>query len=199
MKRIILLFTCALLLVPVLNGQFTKIGGGLTGSSGIAWNDEMDVKSHRTSNPAITFNGIYEISVPLHIQPSFTVFMPRVTKEDFGSYMYKNIVSAMMLDVDGHYVFNSLDKLELYGLAGLNITVISMKFVSDMDGTTDKSKDSDNAFGLNVGAGTYYKLSEQFDIHGEIKYVFGKYDQLMIHAGVLINLDWLIKHENTGL
>ncbi len=199
MKKIISLIALVVVLMPALNGQFTKIGGGLTGSSGIAWNDEMDVKSHRTSNPAITFNGIYEISVPLHIQPSFTIFMPRVTKEDFGTYMYKNIVSAMMLDVDGHYVFNSLDKLELYGLAGLNITLIGMKWVTDMDGQVTKSKETDNAFGLNIGAGTYYKLSEQFDLHGEIKYVLGKYDQLMIHAGILINLDWLIKHENTGL
>jgi opacity protein-like surface antigen len=74
-----------------------------------------------------------------------------------------------------------------------------MKWVTDMDGQLMKSKESDNGFGLNLGAGTYFKLTEQFDLHGEIKYIVGKYSQLMFHAGILINLDWLIKNENSAL
>jgi opacity protein-like surface antigen len=199
MKKFLMIVFVAVTTLSVLNAQFTKIGGGLAGSTGIAWNNEMDIKSHRTSNPAIVLKGIYEISVPVHIQPSFTWFMPRVTKDSFSTYSNKQVVSAMMFDIDGHYVINSLDKVEFYGLAGLNITFLGMKWVSDMDGQTSKSKETDNAFGLNIGAGSYFKLTEQFDICAEAKYILSKYNQLVLSAGILINLDWLIKHENTGM
>lgn len=199
MRKLSALFLIMLLAAATMNAQFTKIGGGLAGGSGIAWNNEMDEKSHRTGYPAVRFDGIYEISVPLHLQPSFTVYMPRITKTSMGTFSERQIVSCMMFDADAHYVFNSLDKMEFYGLAGLNVTFIGMKWVTDYDGTVSKSKDTDNAFGLNIGAGTYFKLTEQFDIQGEIKYILGKYDQLLVNVGVLINLDWLIKHENTGL
>jgi opacity protein-like surface antigen len=185
--------------LSIANAQFTKIGGGITGSTGIAWNNETDTKSHRTNNPAITLKGIYEISVPLHIEPSFTYLMPRVTKTTFGAQTTKQIVSAMMVDVNGHYVFNSLDRFEFYGLAGLNVTLIGMKWVSEIDGNESKSKESDNAFGLNLGAGAYMKLTEQFDLFGEAKYILGKYDQFVFTVGVLINIDWLKKHENTDM
>lgn len=186
-------------LLQTINAQFTKIGGGLTTGSGIAWNNEMDIVSHRTQILAVTFKGIYELNLPFHIEPSFTWYMPRVTKEDLGPSTYKQIMSSIMFDVNGHYVFNSLDKFEFYGLAGLNITFMGMKYVTEVDGDKSKSKYTDNAFGLNVGAGAYMKLTDQFDLYGEAKYVISKYDQLMVNVGVLINIDWLIKHENTGM
>jgi hypothetical protein len=43
------------------------------------------------------------------------------------------------------------------------------------------------------------KLTEQFDLFGEIKYIISKYDQLMVNAGILVNIDWLKKNENSGL
>jgi hypothetical protein len=57
-------------------------------------------------------------------------------------------------------------------------------------------KENDNAFGLNLGAGTYFKISDKFDIFAEAKYIVSKYSQFMINAGVFINVDWLKKHEN---
>jgi opacity protein-like surface antigen len=104
----------------------------------------------------------------------------------------------MMFDINGHYVFNSLDKFEFYGLAGLDILLAWKK--DKYTGTTSGSiKESDNAIGLNLGLGSYMKLTEQFDLYMEAKYLVSKYDQFMINVGILINIDWLIKHENTGL
>ena len=60
-------------------------------------------------------------------------------------------------------------------------------------------KESDNTFGLNVGVGSCMKITEQFDLYLEAKYIVCKYHQFMINAGVLINLDWLKKHENPGV
>lgn len=101
----------------------------------------------------------------------------------------------MMFDINGHYVFNSLDRFEFYGLAGLDILLAweKAKYPSFIE------KESDNALGLNLGAGSYMKITKQFDIYAEAKYILGKYDQFMLNTGILINLDWLSKHENTGM
>jgi opacity protein-like surface antigen len=99
----------------------------------------------------------------------------------------------MMLDVNGHYVFNSLDRIEFYGLAGMNITFTNIKWIN----TT--SSGSDNAFGLNLGAGTYVKVTDKFDIYAEAKYILSKYDQVVVNLGVLLNIDWMKKHEDTGM
>lgn len=97
----------------------------------------------------------------------------------------------MMFDINGHYVFNTLSRFEFYALSGLDITFTHLKFLEG------NSKESDNALGLNLGAGTCMKLADQFDLSLEIKYLLSKYQQFMVNAGVLINIDWLKKHEAT--
>lgn len=189
-----------ILVYSTVNAQFTKVGGGLTAGTGIAWNDESDIQSHRTTIPALTFKGIYEITLPLHVSPSFTWYYPRVTKSSFQpEQSSKQVVSALMFDVNGHYVINSLNRFEIYALAGLNFTYIKNKFVDEYFGTTTTSKESDNSLGLNLGAGTYIKMTNQFDLFAEAKYILSRYDQFIVNAGILINIDWLMKNENTGL
>jgi hypothetical protein len=60
-------------------------------------------------------------------------------------------------------------------------------------------KESDNGLGLNLGVGSYMKLTNQFDLYLEAKYIFSKHHQFMLNAGILINIDWLKKHEDTGI
>jgi len=138
---------------------------------------------------------IYEINVPLHISPSITFFIPHVYKE----FEEKVTVNTLMFDINGHYVFNSLDKFEFYGLAGLDI-MLAWKRTKYPE--TDPYKESDNGLGLNLGVGSYMKITEQFDLYFEGKYLLSlgttKYSQLMLNAGALINIDWLKKHEDTG-
>ena len=75
--------------------------------------------TNRTPHLAFSLTGIYEINLPFHIAPSFTYFFPHITKSSqAGGYEFKTTVSEMMFDINGHYVFNSLDKFEFYGLAG---------------------------------------------------------------------------------
>lgn len=183
-----------------VNAQFTKVGGGLTAGTGIAFHNETDMKDHRTTNPALTFKGIYEVTLPLHISPSFTWYYPRVTKTIFSQEQSsKHVISALMADVNGHYVINSLNRFEIYALAGLNFTFIKSKWTSEYFGDVTTSKESDNSLGLNLGAGTYIKMTNQFDLFAEAKYILSRYDQLVVNAGLLINIDWLKKNENTGL
>jgi opacity protein-like surface antigen len=187
-------FTVLLLiaLMSVANAQFTKVGGGLTYGTGFHYNNvttpAWEKNLHRGPFAGIFLTGIYEINLPFHIAPSFTYFLPRTNKDQ----IYSTRVSSMMFDVNAHYVFNSLDQFEFYGLAGANLTLAKIKWLNTTSG------DSDNAIGLNIGAGTYMKLTEQFDLYGEVKYILSKYDQLMVNVGILVNIDWLKKNEDNG-
>lgn len=193
MKKVLLSLSIILLTVLTLNAQFTKIGGGLGFTSGYPFH-QMSWDYNKSGNLNLSVKGIYELSLPFHLSPSFTYFIPHVWKEQTS----KITVSTMMFDINGHYVFNSLDKFEFYGLAGLDILLAWKK--DKYTGTTSETfKESDNAIGLNLGLGSYMKLTEQFDLYMEAKYLVSKYDQFMINVGVLINIDWLIKHENTEL
>jgi len=200
MKKLIIQFLLLLLLIPPSFAQFTKTGGGIAAGTGIYYNNETENNNYKTGLPALFLTGIYELSLPLHITSSFTFYFPHITKLlVVNEESSKQIISCGMFDLDGHYVINSLDRFEFYGLAGLNITFVKSKWISDIAGSTIKSKESDNGFGLNLGAGTYIKLSDQFDLFGEAKYIAARYDQFLFKIGVLINIDWLIKHEKTGM
>lgn len=193
MKKFTLTTLIIISMLGMANGQFTKIGGGLALSSGFPFHNVSNNGTNKSGVMALSFKGIYELNLPFHISPSFTIFYPHITKTQLD----KTIVSSMMFDVNGHYVFNSLDKYEFYALAGIDMLFAKKKDVYETSGTF---KESDNALGLNLGVGTYMKITEQFDLYGEAKYVFNnKYNQFMVNAGLLINLDWLKKNENPGL
>jgi hypothetical protein len=191
MKKSILLFALCLAIFTTLNAQFTKIGGGLTFSSGFPFHHQP-WDANKSGLLAVNLKGIYEISVPLHVSPTITIFYPHITKET----TMKTTVSSIMFDINGHYVFNSLDQFEFYGLAGLDVLYATKKEAYEGSSTF---KESDNALGLNLGVGTYMKITEQFDLYGEAKYIFSSYDQFMINAGILLNLDWLKKNETPGI
>jgi opacity protein-like surface antigen len=196
MKKILITFILVVASVSAAYPQFTKIGGGITYGTGFHFNNITGVgaDSYRSPFAGIFLTGIYEFNLPIHIAPSFTYFLPRTNTLTFATGAEsKSRVSSMMFDINGHYVFNSLDRFEFYGLAGLDITFAHIKWIGS------DSKESDNVFGLNLGAGTYIKLTDQFDLSCEAKYLLSKYSQFMINVGVLINIDWLLKHENTGL
>lgn len=192
MKKLIICLFVAVLTLPAVNAQFTKIGGGVGYGTGF-WFHEMEYDYNRSGHFPIFAEGIYEINVPLHISARISYFFPNVTKE----FSYKWSVSSMMLDIDGHYVFNSLDKLEFYGLVGMNF-LYTWKKEKMISATEEVFTETDNAFGLNLGAGAYFKLTNQFDLFAEAKYILSmhRYGQFMANAGVLINIDWLKKHEN---
>ena len=189
MKKPALTILIIISVISVSNAQFTKVGGGLALSSGFPFHN-MPWDANKSGHIGLTFKGIYKVNVPLNISPSFTFFYPHITSDQ----SVKTVVSSMMFDVNGHYVFNSLDKFEFYGLAGLDILLAKKK--ETYTGSTANTE-SDNALGLNLGVVAYMKLTDQFDLYGEAKYVFNnKYNQFMVNGGILINLDWMKKHED---
>ncbi len=189
-KLLISMLFIAIPATSVLNAQFTKIGGGAGFTTGYTFH-KVDHEYNKSSHFYGSLKGVYEISVPVHISSSFTFFVPHVYK----LLDSKTTVNTMMFDINGHYVINSPDRFKFYALAGLDI-MFAWKREKWLEMTY---KERDNAPGLNLGAGTYMKITEQFDIYAEAKYILSKYGQFMFNAGILINLDCFIKHEDTGI
>jgi hypothetical protein len=202
MKKFLFALTLSLLSVVATNAQFTKFGGGLAYGTGVYFKNESFDVSHKTGNPAIIIKGIYELNLPIHFSPSVSIFMPRVTKETISMFTETQTISAFLFDFNGHYVFNSLDRFEFYALTGLNVTVLRNKWKYEFEGQNE-GEDSDasmeTAPGLNLGLGGYMKLTEQIDLFAEAKYIFSKRHQVMLTAGIMLNLEWLKKNESGGL
>jgi opacity protein-like surface antigen len=200
MKKIFIILFITVLVTASVNGQFTKLGGGVALTSTYHYNNESGFE-HRSGFFGPHIIGIYEFNLPFHIAPSISYIIPLVHKLTLiNEYEEKTTIPALMIDVNGHYVFNSLDKFEFYGLLGIDVMLTRIKFVDIYPGApTIKSIDKDNAIGLNIGGGTYMKISEKFDLYAEIKYLLSKYDQIMLNVGVLLNLQWLSQHEEPGV
>jgi hypothetical protein len=181
MKKFNLTLILMFSLFTLATAQFTKIGGGLALSSGFPFHN-MEWNYNKSGKVAASFKSIYEISLPFHLSPSFTIFYPNITK----TISEKTVVSSIMFDINGHYVFNSLDKFEFSGLAGFDILFAKKKHT--ISGNPSDTE-SDNALGLNIGAGTYIKMTEKLNLYGEAKYVFNnKYNQFMLNIGILVEI-----------
>ena len=104
----------------------------------------------------------YNILDQLRFAPSMNLFFPD-----------NSDVTWFELNADIHYLFPVVDKLKLYPLGGLNLTRVSYK------------DNSDTELGLNIGGGAQYGVFSNLDLIGELKYVTGDADQLVISAGVV--------------
>jgi len=192
MKKLIATALFIIAVLPVANAQFIKTGGGLALTSGFQFNGQT-ATANRSGVIALSLKHIHEISGPLQISPAFTFFYPHIT----NAQLDKTTVSSMMFDIDVHWVFNYLDRFQFYGLAGPDFLVARKKDVYEGSGTF---KEKSYAFGLNLGVGTYVKMTKLLYLYGEVKYVFNnKYNQFMLNTGVLLDIDWMKKHENTEL
>jgi Outer membrane protein beta-barrel domain len=191
MKKLTFIFLLMFAVLITASGQFYGIGGGITLSSGFQFHDQA-MEGNKSGTIGVSLKSVYKISDPFQISPSFTFFYPHVTN---GS-LSKQSISSMMFDINGQYILNPSDRIEFYGLAGLDILFAANKYSS---GGSPSSKETDNALGLNFGIGTSLKITEIFDIYGEAKYVFNnKYNQFMINAGILFSINLMKKPENSA-
>jgi hypothetical protein len=189
MKKLIVTFLLMFAVLAIVYGQFTKIGGGIALCSGFRLHDQL-VTGNSSGTIAVSLKGIYIISEPFQISPSFCFFIPHVSSYQSS----KQTASSLMFDINGHYILNPSARIEFYGLAGIDILFTSDKY-SSVD--LPSNKETDNALGLNLGIGTSLKISEKLGIYGEAKYIFNnKYNQFMINAGALLNINLSKKHEN---
>jgi hypothetical protein len=204
MKKHIFFFIAALSVFTVVYTQPANMGGGLMLSSGYHFKN-VNYDFNKSGNLALAFKHVHKISLPIELAPSFVFFYPHVTKNLYS----KTTISTVIFDIDGHYKFNSLDRFEFYGIAGLNILLAWKRDKSTAAVPTSPTgtpgpagepvilKERDKAMGLNLGAGSYMKLNDQFKLYLDMKYTVSKYSQFSLSTGILIDIDWLKKHENT--
>jgi hypothetical protein len=190
MKKILIIYLLMSSAFSFVNAQFTSLGGGIALSSGFHFHN-MLFDENKSGFAALSVKGIYQINDPLHISPSFTIFIPNTTQ----LLSSKTTVTTFMIDINGHYVLNRLKRFESYGIAGLNILYAHKK---EATGLT-VFKESDNPIGVNLGIGTYFRMAEKFNFFGEVKYILSKYDQFMVNGGILFKVDWTKKNGTPGI
>jgi outer membrane protein X len=112
----------------------------------------------------------YNILTPLRLEGAFTYFLK------------KDLVSMWDLSVNAHWLFHVADKITVYPLAGLG--VLGSKVNIDLDGFGSASTSS-SEFGVNLGGGIDYVLTNKLFLNAELKYkIGGTWDRLLISAGL---------------
>lgn len=100
----------------------------------------------------------------LRLEPSFTYFFK------------KDLVSMWDFNANVHYQFSVGNMIDLYPLAGLSVLGAKASVLG--------FSASDTEFGLNLGGGADFKLSENWAINVEAKYkIGGAWSRLIITAG----------------
>lgn len=190
MKKSSILLIAILLTNSALQAQMTVAGGGFGYTTGYSFRNQ-DIDASKSNPVYIFFKGIVDTKSPLKIAPSFTYFLPTVTNEESADQEVKTTLTTLMLDVNGHYNFVSSEKIDLYGMAGFDIMIAWRKEVLNVTYPTpftDRYTESDNAIGLNIGAGGIWKISDKAAFLLEAKYLLSKYDQIMVSFGLLLGL-----------
>jgi hypothetical protein len=185
MKKNIIISLFIILVVSRVNAQFTKAGGGVALSSGFPFHN-MSYDANKSGVIAVSFKSIYKIISPFHFSPSLTFFIPHVAQ----NLTTRTTLTSFTIDINCHYVFSAIEKFDFYGLAGPDMLFAIKKEVTG----PIIFKESDNVIGLNIGVGTSINLTDKLDIFGEFKYVFSKYDQFMLNAGLLLKINQTMKN-----
>ncbi len=167
-KNIVFLFSLIFLFATQIQAQIS-LGGGL------GYNEKI-------SGPGITLKGVFTITDNIAISPSASYF--------FGNQVYGYKRSLFAGDVNAHYYFNIIEnKLKVYPVAGVNFSSYKTgnSYYDDLFDYETKQV-TDSALGANIGAGATYQFTEKLKVYLEPKFVVSDYSQVVINAGVLLNL-----------
>jgi len=125
----------------------------------------------------------YNITDPIQLSPSFNYFLK------------KDGLSMWELNADVHYLFPITEKLKVYPLAGLTLTGWKMsgdgfddsdipdwmkEYMDDDDYDMDGGSSSTTKFGINLGGGVSYDITNTISIGAELKYsLVSDFDQVV--------------------
>ena len=181
MKKLSLIFIFfSFILIIKTSGQSfahtTGLGGGLSFGTGYEYHHV------HTGNPGIRIVGIRNFKELYQISAAVSFFLPE--KEDF--YDGTRSSTLLMVDMEGRYFLFSRDEFQFYALGGLSTTVLISNYKGE---SPDLYPDySDQAIGLNLGAGANLLYNETVIFFGEMKYVVNTYNQLIASVGIIMNI-----------
>lgn len=116
------------------------------------------------SNTGVGLKYRYNVSNPLRLEGAFTYFFE------------KNTWTMWDLSINAHYLFDVAPRLTLYPLAGLGILGTR---INNLLG-----KHSYSDFGLNLGAGVEYMLSQQWSLGAEFRFhILNDWDRSQFSIG----------------
>lgn len=180
MKKTILL-TIPTLLILTLSGLTNeavaqtqegdiKVGAGLVFGSGVGFGDDLD------NDLGIRIDGSYMFTEKIRGAADFTFYFPK--SEGGGK------ATVWELNFNGHYLFINDESMNVYGLAGINVT--GLKVEVDAGGFGSFSS-SNSEFGLNIGGGAEFDVDFAM-LFGEAKFGGIGHDanQFVIAAGLRI-------------
>ena len=179
MKKLSLIFIFfSFILIIKTSGQSfthtTGLGGGLSFGTGYEYHHV------HTGNPGIRIVGIRNFKELYQISAAVSFFLPE--KEDF--YDGTRSSTLLMVDMEGQYFLYSRDEFLFYALGGLSTTGIISNYKGE---SSDLYPDySDQAIGLNIGAGANLLYNETVIFFGEMKYVVNTYNQLIASVGIIM-------------
>ncbi|MEM8569094.1 MAG: outer membrane beta-barrel protein [Bacteroidota bacterium] len=151
-------------------------------NTGLAFGSEAGFDA---SGFGINVGGEYFFTDVISAAPSYTYFF-----EDSEDILgFENSVRLSSINLDGRYYFLT-DDIQVYGLFGIAFLSINgeLQFV-DLFGAVETVEFDDNETGVNFGGGIVYPLSDKVGLNGQLKYQTPGDGQLVINAGVAINLN----------
>lgn len=108
------------------------------------------------------------------------------TEASFDYFLKKDGLSMWDVNFNAHYLFPIGDKMKIYPLAGLSYT--NWKYSLDEREVLvddDDTSDSVGKFGVNLGGGFQYDLTESMIFNAEVKYqLINTFDQVVFSVGL---------------
>lgn len=153
-----------------------KLGVGLAFGSGVGAFGSLD------NDIGIRVDGYYTITPEIRAGADFTFYFPK-SEGDVDLTVWE-------LNFNGNYIFVDEDGFMAYGIAGLNITGLTVDVPSvDTGFGTFGGSSSESEFGLNLGAGLEYAL-DFADLFAEAKLgnLGGNADQFALGVGLRFGL-----------
>ena len=185
MKKIIVLAITLVLFI----GQSTvwaQEKGQIRAAAGLALGTKAGTDSDTGESKlgfGITLGGDFFITDVISIAPNFTFFF----KSNFQATGVDLDTKASALDIDGKYYFLN-DAVGVYGLFGISIGFAAIEGEIDFGGQPIPIDDSDSKFGVNIGAGADYYLSDKVFLNVQLKYNT-PLEQLAINIGAGFNIN----------
>lgn len=163
MKRIISIGCLIIGMVLVSNSYSMAQDNEVKLGAGLIYGSEIEQLGIRA-------DGYYRINEEFRIGGALGYFFPN----DYGA----GDLTWFEIDLNGNYIFYEEEEWTIYGLAGLNIMIISI----DPD---IGDSDSNSEIGLNIGGGLEYAV-DFGAVFGELKFagLGGDADQLVLGGGV---------------
>jgi hypothetical protein len=175
-KKFSYLACCILLLIfsfSYLHGQFNRFGGGLTFNTPVS-NSDLTI-----GNPGIHLRGVMELGDKFFVIPSITFQIPKT--KTYSSPYSEKMTFLGSLDADLTYKLETEKQLLFYALAGANFTNIYESWNTEVP---DVENEYEFQPGLGIGTGIEMIVEQNINAYAQVKYIIGKYQQLIIFIGV---------------